>query len=242
MFVHGWAGSAESWTPILSLLPPGARAHSARLPHSPRSASASPPSIVAAAVEVASWLRSTGVPAVLVGHSLGAQVTMRVHGMVPELVRGEIVVDPAYGGSAAERSAMKSWAHDIEERGHESVDEFFRSALGGLNGADRERVVRDLADTPGWVIAAYLRSEYLDAEAFGLLPRSAEVAGLRTKPVLALHSTSEGVERERRIPAPPGSRIDLWSGRGHYLHLEDPERFAALVAEWCAHVADLTSD
>jgi pimeloyl-ACP methyl ester carboxylesterase len=53
--------------------------------------------------------------------------------------------------------------------------------------------------------------------------------------VLAVHSSPDGVAREHTLPSPVGSRIVLWEGSGHYLHLQHPLRFADLVVNWAAN-------
>lgn len=57
-------------------------------------------------------------------------------------------------------------------------------------------------------------------------------------PTLVLHGDADrivpyenGVELARRIP---GSRFETFHGGGHLLHLEAPERFNPLVAEFLA--------
>ena len=64
------------------------------------------------------------------------------------------------------------------------------------------------------VIARYLRSEYLDSGANGSLAATRRAAAMRTKPVLAIHSTKLGASREGMLPAPAGSRVDTWTGHG----------------------------
>lgn len=234
VLVHGWAGSAESWNPVAErLAESGAfRIHAVRLPGSPGSDPASEPSVSAAADGVVRLLRELDAPAVLVGHSMGGQVTMRAHIVAADSVLTEIVVDPAYGASANSRSEMSAWADQIDADGHAAIEGFFQDAGARLSESDRRRIRSDLLATSPGAIAGYLRSEYVDEGAIGLLPASARVAAERRRPVLAVHSTMEGLAREQVLPSPRGSRIDVWAGYGHYLHLEDPVRFAALVTDW----------
>ncbi|MDQ0615098.1 pimeloyl-ACP methyl ester carboxylesterase [Microbacterium sp. W4I4] len=233
VLVHGWAGSAESWRPITAELEAvgGYRVHAVRLPGSPGSASARPPTIRAAAEELAAMLCGIGEPAVLVGHSMGAQVTLRAHAAQPAAVLSEIVVDPAYGASD-DRAAMTRWAERIASAGHVALREFFAAAGAGLQAADRAVLHADLLATPIPVIVSYLRSEYLDADAIGVMPASARIAARRIRPVLTVLSSMEGVELDRGLPHPPGSRMDLWLGHGHFLHLNNPRRFAQSIDEW----------
>ena len=234
VLVHGWAGSAEAWDPVAACLAErrSFRVHAVRLPGSPGSDSSADRTIAAAAAEVEALIRALDAPAALVGHSMGAQVTTRAHTAAPDAVLTEVVLDPAYGADADTRSEMAAWADDIASNGHAAVDGFFAEAIAGLAAADRERLRADLLATSPDTIARYLRSEYVDEDAIGLLPASARAAAMRTRRVLAVHSSLEGLAREQRLPSPRGSRIDVWQGHGHYFHLEDPERFASLLADW----------
>lgn len=234
VLVHGWAGSAESWRPVEALLDETVWSVVAvRLPGSPGGDSG-PATIARAAAQTVELLRDLGEPAVLVGHSMGAQVTMLAHGQAPECVRSEVVVDAAYAGDAESRPQMAEWATDIERHGLSRVSEFFVSATRGMSSAEAQRVQADLSATDPAVIASYLRSEYVDPDAIGLSPATERVARSRRKPVLSLHSTTESVQREASLFTPSGSVSQLWEGHGHYLHLEDPQRFVRVLDDWLA--------
>jgi pimeloyl-ACP methyl ester carboxylesterase len=234
LLVHGWAGSAEAWHPIVSRL----RAHAGgpvvavRLPGSPGSPRGGSPTIPGAAAMLAETLRAQDGPALLVGHSMGAQVTLLAHAITPESVLGELVIDPAYGASVTEHTEILDWASRIEADGHAAADDFFAEAVATLAPGDRKGLLADLRATPPAVIARYLRSEYVDSGAIGFLSATRRAAAQRTKPVLAIHSTDLGASQEGLLPAPPGSRIETWAGHGHFLHLELPDRFVQTVLAW----------
>ncbi|MDQ0574341.1 alpha/beta fold hydrolase [Agromyces albus] len=234
VLVHGWAGSAEAWDPIVSRLRAKARGPvvAVRLPGSPGAPDGGTATIPGAASMLAETLRAQVGPVLLVGHSMGAQVTLLAHAMESESVLGEVVIDPAYGASDTDHSGMVEWASLIETQGHAAVYDFFASAAPTLPPATGDLLLADLSATHPAVIARYLRSEYLDSEAIGFLAATQRAAALRTKPVLAIHSTELGASRERMLPAPPGSRVETWSGHGHFLHLEAPDRFVDTVDAW----------
>ncbi|GAA1232842.1 pimeloyl-ACP methyl ester carboxylesterase [Microbacterium phyllosphaerae] len=232
VLVHGWAGSAESWRPIQDALPASTwDAVAVRLPGSP-GGGPGPATIAQGVRMVVDVLEGLASPAVLVGHSMGAQVTMLAHGHAPDLVQSEVVVDAAYAGAAESRQNMADWATAIEREGLPRVSEFFASATVGMLPGDARRVLADLHDTAPAVIASYLRSEYVDPDAIGLSPATEAAASARRRPVLSLHSTLDSVQREASLHTPPGSASQLWEGYGHYLHLEDPQRFVRVLDEW----------
>lgn len=232
VFVHGWAGSAESWDPVIDLLDTQTwDATAMRLPGSP-GATTETTTVPAAASELVDLLRRGTAPSVIVGHSMGAQITMLAHGDVPSAVLGEIVIDPAYGADGSERPRMAAWADRIEAEGHHAVSAFFASATPGMPADSARRLIEDLHSTSAATIASYLRSEYVDADAIGLLPATAVAAARRSRPVFSVHSTPESAARERALPCPRGSSSYTWSGHGHFLHLEDPARFVADLDDW----------
>lgn len=239
VLVHGWAGSAESWRPIQDALDPRRwDARAVRLPGSP-GGGAGPATIGHAARMVVDVLEGLASPAVLIGHSMGAQVTLLAHGAVPDLVQSEIVIDAAYAGDPESRPRMAAWAREIERDGLAGVSDFFASATRGMRPSDARQVRDDLHATAPAVIASYLRSEYVDSDAIGLSPATQRAASFRRNPVLSLHSTIESVQREASLFTPTGSASDLWEGHGHYLHLENPPRFAKALDEWLEnHGAD----
>lgn len=235
ILVHGWAGSAEAWAPIAERL---AAVHDGpiielRLPGSPGAAPGFAPTIPAAVDLLTTEITRHDGPVILVGHSMGAQVTARAHASVPDRVVSEVVIDPAYGADASTRQDMSVWADRISGEGHQAVMDFFRSASEQVAEPTGQRILEDVLATAPDVIAAYLRSEYVDDDAVGLLPATQQLAAQRVRPVLAIHSTPRGALRESELAAPKGSRTDVWGGYSHYLHLENPDRFVAELVRWC---------
>lgn len=241
VLIHGWAGSAESWHPLIDHLDPGRwdPVIAIRLPGSPGYAGSAPPRIVPAAAEVADVVSSLPKPALIVGHSMGAQVSLLAHGLAPDATLGEVVIDPAYGPSASEKEAMEAWASHIDRNHPAALTQFFAEALAGLDSETVDNAMDDLSRTPSHVVSSYLRSEYVDEDAIGLEPSIRAAAARRIRPVLAVHSNSSAAAFERSLVAPPGSRVDEWPGFHHFLHLEDPRRFAALLDRWGQEVSIL---
>jgi pimeloyl-ACP methyl ester carboxylesterase len=240
VLVHGWAGSAEAWTPVLFDLDPGlwGPVTAMRLPHSPGWSGTEQPTIPSAADELIEVLEAQPSPAVIVGHSMGAQITLAAHSRRPDLVLGEIVIDPAYGASPAVADEMRTWAAAIAEGGHDAVLPFFITGLGNVAEPVRAKVLDDVRATSPDVIARYLLSEYVDEGALGIAPNTRAASARRLRPVLALHTADDGVERESALSAPPGSRIEQWRDLSHFLHLERPASFTRLLSDWLSEVRD----
>lgn len=232
VLVHGWAGSADSWQPILDRLDPAMwDATAMRLPGSPGGDPRNP-TVAHGAEQLTATLEGLPSPAVLVGHSMGAQVTLLAHAGAPHRVLSEVVIDPAYAGDADSRAEMAAWADRIAREGHPAVSDFFQSATDGLTGSTADQLLTDLRQTAPDVIASYLRSEYVDDGAIGLNPGTAFAAAGRRHRVLSVHSTDASAQREASLPSPAGSESQTWQRHGHFLHLQDPDRFVAVLDRW----------
>ncbi|HMR48634.1 MAG TPA: alpha/beta hydrolase [Arachnia sp.] len=243
VLVHGWAGSSVPWAPVTrALTASGHRAPvtAIDLPGSPLfRGSAVAPTISDATRHLVETLEGIGRPALLVGHSLGAQVTLLAHAERPDLVHAEVVLDPAYN-STEPRAALANWADRIERDGHAALRPFFAEALGNrVPASSAAQVLADLRATPVPVIVSYLRSEYLDPDAIGLRPQTLQAAGGRRHPVLALHTRASGAELEKTLPAPHGSRTVLRPGANHFLHLEGPEGIVDEIQSWLSRLDQL---
>ncbi|GAB2622794.1 hypothetical protein GCM10027067_38700 [Pseudactinotalea suaedae] len=169
-------------------------------------------------------------PAILVGHSLGGQVTTLAHVARPDLVVAEAVIDPAYGHPDRDRARLEEWALSVERAPLATVEAFVNGAFGPATPEGvRASVLADLRGTDPAAFASYLRSEYLDPGAIGLASASAAVLAGRRRPTLAFYSTESAADLERRTGR---AKVLVWPGHGHYLHLEDPARFVTELDEW----------
>ncbi|MGN7979226.1 alpha/beta fold hydrolase [Microbacterium sp. 22195] len=233
IFVHGWAGSADSWLPILDRLDPQRWTPTAlRLPGSRGTPPGTEFTVRAAAELLAEMLADARSPAIIVGHSMGAQVTLLAHIAHPDAVSSEVVIDPAYGAAPESASGMAEWAARIRQYGMDEVSDFFGAATRSMDSALADRVLSDLHATSPEAIARFLLSEYVDDGAVGCSPATHAAAAMRRRPVLSLHSNQDSAGREASLESPAGSRSVTWRGHGHYLHLEDPDRFVRLLDEW----------
>lgn len=233
VLVHGWAGSAESWLPVVDRLDPRRwTAMALRLPGSRGAKPGAAFTVTAAAELLIRTLTDLSSPAVIVGHSMGAQVTLLAHAARPEGVLSEVVIDPAYGATPESVSGMSAWAERIRRQGIDAVSGFFEAATRDASVA--RQVLADLHETSPEAIASYLMSEYIDEGAVGCASATRAAAAGRRRPVLSLHSNPASADREASLGSIPASRSVTWQGHGHYLHLEDPDRFVTLLDEWRA--------
>ena len=235
ILIHGWGGSSHAWERVLpELLTAGFSTpiSAVDLPGSPIGMGSDDATIASAADHVIAVAEQTGTPAVVVGHSLGGQVSLLVHARRPDLIAAEVVVDPAYGADESEAASMRTLAAAIRSAGPRALVDFFESGFGVLGSQEREGILADLQATHADVLASYLESEYLAADAIGFLEATTAVARRRVRPLLAFHSSEHGAGIERALLPPTGSVVRRWDGHGHFLHLEDPARFALETKLW----------
>ncbi|WP_067225831.1 alpha/beta fold hydrolase [Streptomyces sp. NBRC 109706] len=239
LLVHGWGSDAEDWRPLLPRLTRWARVVAPDLPGHGRPGTRlgrGPLTPVALADRLAALLRGLGTgPVVAVGHSLGGQLVSALAVAHPELVRGVVVLAPAYGGDPADRPRIRAEQRELRRRGSGWAVDFVAGAFGpsapeGL----RDRHRRLMARMSPEVLARYRHGLYLAPGAFGLRPATEALLRRRRCPVLAVHNVPAAAAWERGLSRHPASRVELWPRCGHYLHEERPGALARTLADWCA--------
>lgn len=163
--------------------------------------------------------------AVLIGHSMGGDVIVEAARQAPGRVRGLVWVD-AYRTLGTPRSDADVEA--IMAPFRQDLDGTMRQFIGSMFPADADpelvaRVIDEMTSAPREVRLGALRNAIsFDRQIPGLL----EELGL---PVVAINAGNQptDVEAMKRH----GVDTVVMPGVGHFLMLEDPERFNALLAE-----------
>jgi len=238
VFIHGWSCRADFWRFQMSALQTRYRVIALDLPGFGQSGK---PRNRAYTMEffsraVKAVLDQAGVSRpVLVGHSMGYGVVLKFLAGYPGQARGACSVDGAFFWLPEDPGAVPEWETEM------------KGMVEGLSGPDRERVVRWFIGctfygrTPGG-----LRREILEAmssaDAYAANSSMAEfikrenwVPRTFSVPALAVYS---------KIPElPADTEIELrrtfqdlsyveWTDTGHYLMMEQPERFNSLLVQF----------
>ena len=232
VFVHGVTFSRHTWDPIIDRLRDRFRCVAVDLPgHGESSGSAADPRVVVDRLH--ETLRERGISSpVVIGHSAGALTATGYAAMHP--VAGAVNVDqtlvvapfagfvqqlgPALRGNDFE-TAFAPFRNSI---GVEQLPEPERTRVLATQRIDQQ-VVLDHWTGPMTMAPQELQdvvSELLDAVSAPYL-------------WLAGHELPDA-DREYVLAHVPHAEIEQWVGSGHMMHLADPDRFAARVAQFAS--------
>lgn len=228
VLLHGITDSWRSYELVLPYLPSWIRAYALSMRghgDSSRPETGYAPSDYAA--DVAAFLDAQGIDrALVVGHSLGSVVAQRVaidHG---ERVLGLVLVGSTY--TLADKP---------------DVEEMWRTTLSTLEDPVDPSLARDFQEStlaqpipPGYLETVVGESLKLPARIWRAAFRAmlevnhlADLGRIAT-PTLVIWGDRDAYmlcdEQETLVRTIPGARLSIYSGAGHALHWEEPERFA----------------
>lgn len=239
LLVHGWGGDGAEWEPHAALwsghrtvVVPDLRGHGL----SDHTGAPEDFGATRMASDLAAVLGLLGIgPVMAVGHSMGGQTVTSLAVEHPRLVTALVVLDPAYGADTEELRRLPGEQEALAARGSSWAVDFLQGAFGPqMPAKSRSRHEALMAAMDPRVLVHCRTGMYLAPDAFGPRPAARRVLGGRTQPVLAVYSREEAAAWERRQHLPPGSRIEVWPGCGHFLHEERPRDLVALVDSWTA--------
>lgn len=230
LFLHSLAGGAGQWKAQIEHLMPERLALAVDLPgHGvsdlPEGGDFSPPALAA---EVGSVVDALGLsPVVLVGHSFGASVAIALVAERSRAIAGLLLVDPApdIRGEAADE--IERFLANLRADYEPAIVAHYESALLGARSEVRTSVLEMLgAAHPETVIGALASLPAFDPvtplAAYGGVMR-AVIAEQHDGPA-ALHAVVDGLD-VRRL-----------AGVSHWLHMDRPDEFNAILDEFLAAV------
>ncbi len=260
LLVHGITNDSQSWAPVFRQL---ARDHDVIAPDLPGHGSSARQrgdhSLGAHACMLRDLVQSLGVDRVtLVGHSLGGGVAMQFAYQFPEMTERLVLV--CSGGLGREvspliRSAALPGAEQVlpllTAEPLMNAGRFVASAFGRLGfkpGADLAEVSRGIAslgDTERR--AAFVRTVRSVVSPFGQRVTATDRLYLAEHvPFLIVWGERDPiipVEHGRAAQAAvPESRLEVFDGSGHFPQLDDPHRFAELLADFIASTEPAAHD
>jgi pimeloyl-ACP methyl ester carboxylesterase len=235
MLVHGLGGAASNWVELAPVL---ARRHRVLVPDLPGHGGSSPlpalPNLEPFADRLALLLqREQSVPAVLVGHSLGCLVALRLAMRSPELVRGIVLFSAAGIGSTTRRARLALGVSSLVKPGRFLAP--FRSRIGRSDllraivwgsWASPDGSVISPAATEGLLEGPLLHTDTTSAAA-ALVDEDPRVELERVRcPCLVVWGArdpqvpvDDAFEYARRL----GAQLRVVAGAGHLVIVERPE-------------------
>jgi pimeloyl-ACP methyl ester carboxylesterase len=251
LLVHGMAGCAENWRPVIE---PLARAHTVIAPDLPGHGDSEPGGGDYSLGALASGLRDVLLGlgherATLVGHSLGGGIAMQFTYQFPEMVERLVLVSS--GGLGPEVSAILRAAAlpgaELFISATAGVGQRAGSALARGLGAVGLRPSADVAEVArGYASLADpgRRSAFLATLRAVVGTGGQRVAAgdrlylAKALPVLIVWGSRDPIipvgHGEAAHDSLPGSRLEVFDGAGHLPQLEQPGRFAAALDRFLA--------
>ena len=243
VFIHGWTCDLTFWRgqePLYNH--PGRRALLIDLPghgSSDKPHRAYPVEFFGRAVEAV--MRDAQIErGVLIGHSLGGPIAYAFLREFPEKASALVLVDAfvaRHMAGPADRAAAAAYFARIARslqgaRGERNFAERVESCFTQQTPEPLRAEIRaKMAATPKYVRIASLSSISSlrpppDAEAFGL-------------PAIAIQAAEPGTQARFELMRSifPRMQLNSWEGAGHFLMLEDPQRFNAQVEQFLATVS-----
>jgi len=232
VFIHGNGGSSEQWTAQLTAIRANRRAIAYDLRGMGRSpvATNADYSLDASVRDLEQVLQDAGIArVVLVGHSYGAAVAARFAAEHGDAVAGLVLVEAA-GSLDIPDAAAKQLETALRSSRDQLAPQLFGPALAPSSAEVKASVLASIAKSdPSAFAATLLGLRSLDM-------RAAVGAYHGPRLAVAASSVEQPAAFQRRFPEYPLKRVD---GAGHWLMLDRPAEFNAILVEFLARV-DLT--
>jgi pimeloyl-ACP methyl ester carboxylesterase len=239
VLIHGWACDLTFWKQHTPELSKKARVIALDLPGhglSDRPEVAYTQRYFAEAVYAV--LKDAGVSkALLVGHSMGAPIARLVIADHPDIAVGIILVDAAVWPSSPEdierrkqrtRPLIAGLLKQYVQTAGPFIDPMF---VPSTPQALRDEIKFKMLGTPAHVAASAME-DFITSDVW-TLPQC-------DLPALALLAKREGrpLERETQLLQKvfPKAEVQTWEGVGHFLHMEQPQKFNAAVLQFWERV------
>lgn len=236
ILIHGITDSRHMWHPLLHELADNHLVLAIDLRGHGQSDSDDGYDPISYASDVVETATALGVSdAVVVGHSLGGVVASAFAAIAP--CRAVVNIDQPLrlSGFKEALSQLAPMLNGTRESFEQALELMF-AAMDGPLSADEQARLRLHRRADQTVVLATWASVFGSTEA-ELDESVATLAAGITVPYLSLHGLDPGPDYAPWLQhLVPTAIVELWPDMGHYLHLVDPVRFLARLAEFEARV------
>jgi steroid delta-isomerase-like uncharacterized protein len=240
VLLHGFLDSWRSFEPVLSHLPESIHAFAlTQRGHGDASRPTTGYSVRDFAVDLAAFLEVLRLEAaVIVGHSMGSAVTLRFAIDHPDRTSGLVLLG-ASASLRANSNARETWNALLSELTDPVDPEFIREGLKNtlaqpVPQALFESLARENLKVPTFVWRAALDARWRAEGDF-----AGDLSKIRV-PTLIVWGDRDvrypRSEQEAIAAAIPDSRLVVYPGAGHLLHVEEPDRVASDLKSFIADV------
>jgi len=224
VFVHGWTCDRGYWSEQLSHFSEDFRVLAVDLAgHGASGSGRDDYSMASFGADVAA-AADGDFPVILIGHSMGASVMLEAAKLMGERIVGMVAVDSlqdvsdAVPSPASIEAQVSPLVADYEPVARSFIESMF------LEDADeelRDRIVEDMLSTDTDVAVSAIRGllEMDYASAFAELDA----------PLVLINSTLWPTDMDSLEAMYPGARLESMDGVGHFLMMESPDEFNAVL-------------
>ena len=240
VFLHGFLDSWRTFGPVLSRLPESIHAFAVtQRGHGEASRPAAGYGVPDFAADLTAFMDVLRLEAaVIVGHSMGSAVALRFALDHPERASG-LVLGGASASLRANSEARKSW-NALLSRLTDPVDpELVREGLKNTLARPVPQALFESLAQESLKVPAFVWRAAMDARWHAEGDFAGELAEIRA-PTLILWGDRDvrypRSEQEAIAAAIPDSRLVVYPGAGHMLHVEEPARVASDLAAFIAEL------
>jgi pimeloyl-ACP methyl ester carboxylesterase len=225
VFVHSLAGNADQWSDQLAHLRPARRAMAIELrghgrSEAPRNGDYS---IAALATDIVAVTEELELEQIfLVGHSLGGGVALAYAGAHPERVAGLLLLDPIGDGKQISSAETQPLVDGLASNYLGTIRQYW-TTIAGTNETVRQRLLDDLDATPRPTVVRALP----EALRFDPDPWLARYRGPILSVVTPYNDQPFSLHRLGR-----GFPHRVVQGTGHWIQLDKPDEFNAILDEF----------
>ncbi len=234
VLIHGLGGNKEVWTEISKRMKKDHTVVSVDLPGHGGSMDIAPPlkegaaDLDAIGADIAKLIRKLKIePVILVGHSIGGAIAVRVALSDPKAVRGIILVDSTL--APLPKSFTDKFQKDLDTNAGAALSEFF----GGLckGEAQKTRLLKDASKVPVSVLKAYARA--LGNDSLGTRATAIQVpVMLFASTVLPDPTKEKEALKQLGFEGIPKFNISYFVDAWHWIMWDDPDTFEILFNDF----------
>ncbi|WP_245303223.1 alpha/beta fold hydrolase [Chelatococcus sp. CO-6] len=238
MLLHGWTCDSHDWSwqlPVFEskyrVVAPDLRGHGRSEVMPPGSYT---PADYVADIETLILAAYQGRKFVLVGHSMGAQIAARLAVKRPDLIRAVVSIDGALGFDAAAARLFGKTTRDLATGDPGTVVPALFAGVydRATDPAFKRWHARRVQGMPNHVVRESFGPLFTGPDQVGVEEASARFCRLLSMPFYHLCRDPAQARRMRPWFSNPKSKVEAWTGAGHWIMLDRKDDVTAAVTAW----------